>query len=158
MPDRPIYRLSALSRRHLAWVHADLVRVVEVAIGLTEVDFRVTEGLRSRKRQDALVRAGASWTSNSRHLTGHAVDLVALVDGAVRWDWPLYYPIAAAMALASRQCGVDLIWGGCWAELRPICSAADAERASVRYAAARHAKGLPARLDGPHFELPRTIT
>lgn len=27
---------------------------------------------------------------NSRHLTGHAVDVVAYVGSQVSWEWPLY--------------------------------------------------------------------
>jgi hypothetical protein len=55
-----------------------LVRVVERAIQITTQDIRVQEDLRTRKRQAALVARSASRTMNSWHLTGHAVDLVAL--------------------------------------------------------------------------------
>lgn len=75
------FRLSQRSRARLAGVHPDLVAVVEAAIRRTEVDFMVTEGLRDPGRQAALVRAGASRTLNSRHLTGHAVDVAALLEG-----------------------------------------------------------------------------
>ena len=51
---------------------------------------------------------------NSRHLTGHAVDLGAWVGGTVRWDWPLYHKIAAAMKQAAKEEGVYLDWGGDW--------------------------------------------
>jgi len=76
--------LSQRSRDKLAGVHPDLVRVVERAIELTEIDFVVTEGLRTVERQKQLVAAGASATMNSRHITGHAVDVAALVAGEVR--------------------------------------------------------------------------
>lgn len=120
-------RLSARSRARLEGVHPALVGVVEAAIATTPVDFMVTEGLRTASRQAALVRAGASRTLNSRHLTGHAVDVAALIDGAVRWDWPLYPRIAEAMKTAAKAQGVALVWGGDWPRLR----------------------------DGPHFELDR---
>lgn len=119
--------LSARSRARMAGVHPALVGVVERAIALTPVDFMVTEGVRTSARQAELVRAGASLTLNSRHLTGHAVDVAALVDGAVRWDWPLYPRIAGAMKVAAAERGVALVWGGDWKRLR----------------------------DGPHFELDR---
>lgn len=121
------YVLSSRSRERLKGVHPDLVRVVELAIKKTPVDFTVTEGLRTVARQRQLVAAGASRTMNSRHLTGHAIDLAAFVDGQVRWDWPLYPRIAEAMKAAARELGVALIWGGDWKSLR----------------------------DGPHFELDR---
>jgi len=121
------FRLSARSRDRLKGVHPDLVRVVERAIQLTGVDFMITEGLRTPARQAELVRAGASQTLNSRHLTGHAVDVAAWVDGDVRWDWPLYPRIAAAFKQAARELNTPLTWGGDWPRLR----------------------------DGPHFELDR---
>ena len=74
------FRLSARSTARLAGVHPALVAVVGRALCLSPVDFIVTEGRRSPERQAALVRAGASRTLNSRHLTGHAVDVAALVE------------------------------------------------------------------------------
>lgn len=120
------YNLSSASRAKLGGVHPDLVRVVERAITLTAVDFRVLEGLRTLARQKQLVARGASQTMRSRHLTGHAVDLGALVGGQVRWDWPLYHRIAVAMKQAAIEESVPLEWGGDW-------------------------KSFP---DGPHFQLP----
>ena len=121
------FRLSNRSLAALKGVHPDLVVVVHEAIRTTPVDFMVTEGLRSPQRQAALVQSGASQTLNSRHLTGHAVDVAAWVDGQVRWDWPLYPRIAEAFKAAAKLNGVPLVWGGDWPRLR----------------------------DGPHFELCR---
>ena len=123
------FRLSERSRARLAGVHPDLVAVVEAAIRRTAVEFMVTEGRRSPERQRALVKAGASRTLNSRHLTGHAVDVAALVEGQVRCDWPLYPRIAEAFKAAAEALGTPIVWGGDWKTLR----------------------------DGPHFELDRKV-
>lgn len=123
------FSLSVRSRARLKGVHPRLVAVVEAAIRLSPVDFMVTEGLRDAARQAALVKAGASRTLRSRHLNGHAVDVAALVDGAVRWDWPLYPRIAEAFKAAARAQGTAIVWGGDWRSLK----------------------------DGPHFELDRTV-
>jgi len=123
------FRLSIRSRDRLKGVHPALVGVMEAAIATSPIDFMVTEGLRSPARQAALVRAGASRTLNSRHITGHAVDLAALVDGVIRWDWPLYPRIAAHIKAVAAQRGVAIVWGGNWPRLR----------------------------DGPHFELDRKV-
>ena len=106
--------LGKRSIENLKGVHPDLVRVVERAIKISTVDFTVIEGLRTAARQQQLVKAGASQTMNSRHLTGHAVDLAAWVDGTVRWDWPLYDKIADAMKKAAADEGVAIVWGGDW--------------------------------------------
>ena len=106
-----MYRLSAKSRSKLDGVHPDLVVVVERAIGLSSQDFSVGEGLRSISRQRELVETGKSTTMNSRHLTGHAVDLFPY---PVSWDWEHFYPIADAMKQAAKELNVDLEWGGDW--------------------------------------------
>lgn len=105
------YRLGSTSKRKLKGVHPDLVRVVETAILITPQDFTVLEGLRSMERQRQLYRSGASSTLNSRHLTGHAVDIAPW---PISWDWARFYPIAAAMKEAAKEEGVPLEWGGDW--------------------------------------------
>ena len=112
------FRLGSRSRKNLIGVHPDLVRVVKRAIEITPIDLVVTEGLRTKERQAKLVKAGASKTMNSRHITGHAFDVAALVDGQVRWDWPLYPIIARAMKQAAHDEGVLIEWGGDWENFR----------------------------------------
>ena len=109
-----MYVLGTVSKNNLKGVHPDLVKVVEKAITLTEIDFRVTEGLRSKTRQIELVNKGASKTLNSRHITGHAVDVVALIGGSVRWDWPLYDKIAKAFKQSAKELNIPIVWGGDW--------------------------------------------
>lgn len=123
------FRLSRRSRDRLRGVHPALIAVIEAAIQRSPIDFMVTEGLRTPARQAALVKAGASRTLKSRHLTGHAVDVAALVDGQVRWDWPLYPRIAEVIRAAAGSLDIPVVWGGDWPSLR----------------------------DGPHFELDRNL-
>lgn len=112
--DSPAFALSALSRRRLVGVHPDLIRCVERAIQITEVDFMVVEGVRDTARQRELVAKGASTTMNSRHLTGHAVDLCAVAGSRLLWGPPYAGQVAAAMKKAAKEFGVDLEWGGDW--------------------------------------------
>ena len=105
------YRLSQRSMQNLSGVHPDLVAVVKRAIEITEQDFSVIEGVRNIERQRQLVAKGASKTMNSRHLTGHAVDLAPY---PLSWDWEYFYPIADAMKQAAEELDVDLEWGGDW--------------------------------------------
>jgi peptidoglycan L-alanyl-D-glutamate endopeptidase CwlK len=109
-----MYTLGARSKTRLKGVHPDLIKVVTRAIEITTVDFTVLEGLRTPERQKTLMEAGASQTLNSRHITGHAVDLGAWVENEVRWDWPLYHKIAAAMKEAAKQLDIAVEWGGDW--------------------------------------------
>lgn len=105
------YKLSHRSMRALSGVHPDLVAVVKRAIEITEQDFSVIEGVRNVQRQRELVAKGKSTTMNSRHLTGHAVDLVPY---PVSWDWEYFYPIADAMKAAAEELDIPLEWGGDW--------------------------------------------
>ena len=120
-----MYKLSSKSLSKLQGVHYDLVKVVQRAIEITRQDFSVIEGMRTYVRQEELYQSGASQTMNSRHLTGHAVDIVPYVNGGISWDWKYYYPMADAMKQAAKELGVDLEWGGDWTSFK----------------------------DGPHFQL-----
>lgn len=126
------WALDARSEKNLTGVHADLVRVIRAAHAAMAgrddaLSFIVIEGLRTTKRQAELVKAGASMTMNGRHLTGHAVDLMATVAGRGRWDWALYSTLGAIVKAEAARLGVAIVWGGDWTRLR----------------------------DGPHFELDR---
>jgi peptidoglycan L-alanyl-D-glutamate endopeptidase CwlK len=118
--------LGSRSLSRLEGVHPDLVRVVKKAAALSDLDFTVLEGLRTLDRQRKLLAQGASKTLNSRHITGHAVDLAPLIDGKVSWDWPLYHRLAKIIKAAAVDENVPITWGGDWRTFK----------------------------DGPHWELP----
>lgn len=118
--------LGQRSLSRLEGVHPDLVRVVKKAAAMSPLDFTVLEGLRTLDRQKQLIAAGATKTLNSRHLTGHAVDLAPMIGGTVRWDWPLYHQLAAVVKDAAKAENVPIQWGGDWRTFK----------------------------DGPHWELP----
>lgn len=118
--------LSARSLANLTGVHQELVSVVRLAAANADLDFIVTEGVRTLARQTELFAKGATRTMKSRHLTGHAVDLAALIGGDVRWDWPLYDKLARQMKDAAAALQIPLEWGGDWITFK----------------------------DGPHFQLP----
>ena len=141
------YKLGSKSLMTLKGVHPDLVKVVKRAIEITSIDFTVIEGLRTRARQRQLVRKGASKTMNSRHITGHAVDIAPLIGGKVRWDWPLFFKLADAMKQAAKEVGVKVRWGGNW-RIHDIASSSKDGKAMN--------KAYPGSFpDGPHFELSR---
>lgn len=120
------YKLGAHSELLLRGVHPDLVKVIRRAIQITKIDFKVLEGVRSVARQRELVKKGASQTMKSRHIHGYAVDIAPFVAGQVRWDWPLYFQLAATVKQAAKDVGVSVEWGGDWKTFK----------------------------DGPHWQLP----
>lgn len=123
-------RYSKRSLSNLKGIHPDLRRVIDRALQESPLDFIVIEGLRTVERQKQLVASGASKTMNSRHLTGHAVDLLPIgPNGKAAFDWPLYDRLAPAVKQAAEKEGVPITWGGDWRTFR----------------------------DGPHFELDRAV-
>lgn len=125
-PDAPGFPLSPKSRERLKGVHADLMKVVERAIAITPLEFVVLEGLRTLERQKQLLAQGRSQTLNSRHLTGHAVDIAPVENGQPIWDWPAYNRLAEFIKQAARDVDIPIEWGGDWTSFR----------------------------DGPHWQLP----
>lgn len=120
------FRLSTRSLITLEGIHPDLRKTVQHAITITPIDFAVLEGVRSIERQRELFDRGATKTMNSRHLTGHAVDIAPYIDGEVSWHWPDYHELAAVIKQAAEDQGVPIEWGGDWRSFK----------------------------DGPHWQLP----
>ena len=108
--------LSQRSLDRLKGVHPDLVKVVKRAIEISEYDFMVVEGLRTKEKQDEYVKKGVSETMNSRHLIGQAVDLAPLENGAIDWNNKKgqFDAVAKAMLQAAKELNVKITWGGTW--------------------------------------------
>lgn len=104
--------LNERSLKNLEGVQVPLVRVVTRAAELSPVPFVVTEGLRNLERQKTLKAAGKSWTLDSRHLTGHAVDVVDADDFG--YDIPDMEEIAKAFKAAAAELKIPIDWGGDW--------------------------------------------
>lgn len=133
-PDPVDGVLPATAIKKLEGVHNTLVGLVRGAILRSAVPFTVIEGLRTKERQAQLVKAGASKTSNSRHLTGHAVDLWPLdpktmkplpSDAAFKAGskeakaasaalWAGLRSISVVMKQLAKEQGILLEWGGDW--------------------------------------------
>jgi peptidoglycan L-alanyl-D-glutamate endopeptidase CwlK len=122
----PKFIFGSASEKNLQGVHPDLVQLARAALALSPVDFKITEGRRTIERQRQLVAEKKSQTMNSRHITGHAIDVIALPTPAGSWDMKYYKQIAEAFRQASEGLTIPIEWGGNWTTLR----------------------------DGPHFQLP----
>lgn len=118
--------LAPRDKQRLDGVHPDLQRIIRRAAETTELPFAVLEGLRTKARQKQLVASGASKTMNSRHLTGHAVDIAPLDEKGISWAWPLYHRLALVVKQAAGREKVPIEWGGDWTRFK----------------------------DGPHWQLP----
>jgi peptidoglycan L-alanyl-D-glutamate endopeptidase CwlK len=119
------FTLGSTSRAKLVGVHPRLVAVVQRALELSTVDFRVIEGVRTPERQQQLYAQGrtkpgniVTWTLRSNHFVnprtgyGHAVDLLP-----APYDWQdlaKFDAVAQAMRLAAAELATPIRWGADW--------------------------------------------
>lgn len=115
------YVLSARSKARLVGVHPNLVKVVEKAITITEVDFSVVQGTRTLAKQREYFNLGKSKTMRSRHIPecnacrlSCAVDLAPWINGTISWEPEGFAPVSVAMKKAAHYLNISLEWGGDW--------------------------------------------
>ena len=152
------FRLSQRSMDRLEGVHPAMTGVVERAIQLTDIDFGVTQGVRTLDEQKANVAAGRSQTMQSKHLlqqTGfsHAVDVVAYVGSDVSWELNVYDDICDAFKEAAKEVGCSIKWGAAWSEGDIRTYEGSSEDAMMAYVDLRRSQGRRPFIDAPHFEL-----
>jgi len=146
------FKLGKSSLAKLEGIDERMDAVVRYAIGVSKQDFSVICGLRTIDEQKALVAKGASQTMKSKHIDGHAVDLMAYVNGG-RWELNLYDEIADAMAEAARVCDVPVRWGATWTVPNIAQWQGDMESAMNDYIDTRRSQNRRPFIDAPHFEL-----
>ena len=137
-----MFKLSQRSLNRLVGVNEDLVSIVKRAIEISEVDFMVVEGLRTKQRQEELYSQGrtkpgkiVTWTMKSKHIDGLAVDIAPCnKDGSINWnDLKMFDKMADAMFKAAKELNVNIRWGRDW------------DMDGIR--------GEKGETDSPHFEL-----
>ncbi len=119
------YSLSGTSLRLLDRVHDDLARVARRAIVETNIDFGISEGIRTLEKQKLLLYQNKTTILNSQHLPqgpdglSHAIDVFAWVEGQAVWSNKYYGPIVQAFTTAAIALGVQLQFGHLWLEFIP---------------------------------------
>lgn len=133
---------NARDLERLKGVDTLLAAVALAVIERHPVECHVSEGLRTKERQRELVAAGKSKTLDSKHLTGHAVDLVVTPGGKPDWSPKAYTELARTFAQVALEFGLPVRWGGSWRWISgPNCH-------DYPFLAAKF-------FDGPHFEVER---
>lgn len=107
-------KLSKQSLERLEGVDPRLVELAKLAREISPIPFEITEGLRTKERQEYLVKTGKSKTMRSYHLRGKAFDFVAKPDGKVSWNLPDYRTVVnRALKPAAKKLGLtDLVTYG----------------------------------------------
>lgn len=125
---------SKRSLDNLVGVHPNLVKIMKEAIKDSPVDFTITEGLRTAKRQQELYAQGRTKpgikvtqkngiTSKSNHQAkadgfGHAIDLYPYYNGSVQVNDKDVVPklklIAVHIKAIAKCMNLKITWGGDW--------------------------------------------
>ncbi|KMQ70303.1 M15 family metallopeptidase [Chryseobacterium koreense] len=132
------YQLGQRSLANLQGVHPDLVKVMKAAIVNSPVDFTITEGLRTTKRQQELFAQGRTTpgvkvtnVNGVKNLSNHqdeadgrkdglgqAVDLYPFFEGKVQVNHKdtiaRLKDIAAHIKKTAKDMGIKIVWGGDW--------------------------------------------
>lgn len=114
------FKLSQKSLENMAGVDHRLIRIAEMAIAITRIDFGIPAdgGVRTASRQNELFKAGKSkldgFNKKSEHQSGKALDFYAFVDGKASWDPEHLSQVAAAFLQSASMLGYKLNWGGLW--------------------------------------------
>lgn len=148
------FKLSKRSLDKLVGVDDRLVTCVKRAIELTDVDFAVTEGVRTKERQIELFNKEASQIRDGgKHVEGKAVDLVAYLGDRISWELNLYDNIALAMASAAREIKLSIRWGAAWNIPDITQWNGTMEAAMQYYIDSRRKQNKRPFIDAPHFEI-----
>jgi peptidoglycan L-alanyl-D-glutamate endopeptidase CwlK len=145
--------MNETSLNRLAGVHPDLRVVILRANEMYEAvptlgttrDIVVTEGRRTIERQRELYAAGKSQTMASRHL---------IIGGKAEWALQLYTHLAGFVGRAATELNIPVVWGGCWVKVN---GAGDLDDELIAYMQRRKKEGRAPFIDGPHFELDRSV-
>lgn len=136
------FRFSQRSLSNLATVHPDLRRLAQRALELSDVDFTVIQGLRTRDQQAKLYGQGRTAaqiraqglpphyaqpnaprvtnTMNSNHMSGRALDFAPYVGRIILPQKPtaaeieLFRSVANAFKAAAMELCLPIEWGGDW--------------------------------------------
>jgi peptidoglycan L-alanyl-D-glutamate endopeptidase CwlK len=114
-------KLNLASEKKLAGVKPALVKVIRRAAEITKQPFQVVSGSRSKAEQARLYAQGrtkpgpkVTWTMNSRHIGGNAIDFAALVNGKISWNAKYYPAVVKAFKAAAKDLKIPIVAGADW--------------------------------------------
>ena len=98
------------SKERLRGVDTRLVNVLNELIKI--MDVTIIEGLRSKQRQEILLKEGKTKTKFSKHIKGKAVDLAPY---PIDWeDRDRFHYMGGMIRGIAKQLNINVRWGGDW--------------------------------------------
>ena len=98
------------SKQRLRGVDTRLVNVLNELVKI--MDVTIIEGLRSKQRQEILLKEGKTKTKFSKHIEGKAVDLAPY---PIDWeDRDRFHYMGGMIRGIAKQLNINVRWGGDW--------------------------------------------
>tara|TARA_R110000824_G_scaffold14314_1_gene61003 strand:- start:981 stop:1364 length:384 start_codon:yes stop_codon:yes gene_type:complete len=98
------------SKQRLKGVDIKLQHILNRLVKIMDVS--IIEGLRTQKRQDELVKKGASKTKYSKHIKGKAVDVAPY---PIDWeDRERFHYMGGMLRGIAHELNIKVRWGGDW--------------------------------------------
>ena len=109
------YKFSTLSEQILNTVHKDLNILAHEVLEISPIDFSITEGYRSKKRQEYLYKTGKSKTLNSKHTELKAIDICPYINNKLDYEATndLFIIIGLFIAKA-KELNINIRVGALW--------------------------------------------
>ena len=121
------FKLSSRSLKNVTGVHPDLIRVINLALQISKIDFGIPEtgGIRNADEQNILFLEGKSkcngYDNRSAHQDGNAFDYFAYEHGRLSYKDKDMAMVATAILQAASQLGVSVEWSGLWTGFHELC-------------------------------------
>ena len=115
-----MYKLSDTSKGRLTGVDPRIIKIIDLALTISIIDFGIPAhgGLRTAGDQRVLFSKKVSKCDGikikSAHQSGLAFDVYAYIDGSASWDRYHLTQVAAGILQAAALLGYPLTWGGNW--------------------------------------------
>lgn len=107
-----MFELDAKSLNRLNGVDKRLVDLAKQVAKITPICFQITEGIRTKEKQEQLVKEGKSKTLNSKHLQGLAVDIMSCKEGYSQAK-DIFILVGLFIAVA-KQLNIKIKVGALW--------------------------------------------
>ncbi len=107
-----MFKFSKSSLDKLATVDERLQTLANEVLKISPIQFEITEGIRTIKRQKELFKQGKSKTLNSMHLKGLAIDILCSKEG-YKQAKDIFIVIGLFLAKA-KELNIDIRVGALW--------------------------------------------
>ena len=112
------FKFSNRSLQRLEGVNKDLIKLMELALSRSPIDFGIPEfgGLRTASEQRQLFDKGLTKADGTKlksyHQTGNAVDVFAYINGKASWSRVHLSLIAGVVLSCAKEMDLKVTWGG----------------------------------------------